>query len=163
MRSAWEVREKPKSTAFKAGHQLAYKGWKFPSALVDMADGSEVTGVKALRALIIAGRYDWFERAAALAPGSVITPMGAGSDIERTWLARLHGPAAQLSRISIDQAEIWMVPEQHGWRVAAIFVHDASASGLKPVLQLATATSGGCLVASALVGAVFVAVIRSVR
>lgn len=70
MKNGWEHRDNPGSTAFKAGHRLAYRGWKFGSGVVDLADASGVSGIKALRVLIIAGRYDWFERAAAMAPGN---------------------------------------------------------------------------------------------
>jgi hypothetical protein len=145
MANAWVWREDPGSTHFRAGHQLAHKGWKFGSGVVDLADGSAVPGIKALRALIIAGRHEWFERAAALAPGESLTALDAPSGVERTWLSNLCGPTTRLSRIRADGAEIWMVSEPNGWRVAAVFVDDFSTGGLKQVMQLAAATHGGCL------------------
>lgn len=145
MKNGWEHRGNPGSTAFKAAHQLAHKGWKFGSGIVDLADGSGVPGIKALRALIIAGRYDWFERAAALAPGDRVTAADAPTSVERDYLLRLCGLGTPLSRFHLPDADIWMLAEPAGWRVAAVFVRDASASGLKDVLLLATAKSGGCL------------------
>lgn len=145
MKNGWENRDNPGSTAFKAGHQLAYKGWKFGSGVVDLADGSGVSGIKALRVLIIAGRYDWFERAAAMAPGDRVTPADAPRSVDRDYLLRLAGPATPLSRFHLPDADIWMLAEPAGWRVASVFLRDASASGVKDALLLATAKGGGCL------------------
>lgn len=156
MQNAWEHRDKPGSTRFKAGHQLAHKGWKFGSGVVDLADGSAVAGIKALRALIIAGRHDWFQRAAEVAPGESVTALDAPTTTERTYLANLCGPGTRLSRIRLDDADIWMLPERAGWRIAAVFVRDFSASGLKQVMQLATATHGGCLLAVPMIWAIVV-------
>jgi hypothetical protein len=161
MANAWKWREKPGSTKFKAGYQLAHKGWKFGSGLVDLADGSATPGIKALRALIIAGRHDWFENAGGLAPGESRTALSVPSEKERLWLTSLCGPTTTLSRIELDGAEIWMVPESQGWRVAAVFVDDASASGLKQGLQLASATRSGCLsyLSTVVIGAISVTVV----
>lgn len=145
MRNAWVYRANTGDTHFKAGWQLAHKGWKFGGGLIDLADGAGVPGINAVRALIIAGRQDWFEQAAAAAPGQMSTVFDAPSLAERNYLANLCGPGATLNRIRVNGAEIWMVPQSDGWRVAAVFVRDASASGLKQVMQLAVATGGGCL------------------
>ena len=145
MRSGWKSRDKLGSVGFKAGHQLAHKGWKFGSGVVDLADGSAIPGIKGLRALIVAGRYDWFEKAASLAPGTTVNAGDAPTPVERQWLSNLAGPTTPLSRIDIGEAQIWMIPDSGGWRVAAVFVKDASASGIKAALELAPATGGGCL------------------
>jgi len=145
MKNAWEYRATPGNTHFKAGLQLAHKGWKLGGGLVDLADGTGVPSIKGLRALIISGRHDWFERAAALAPGKPATAADAPSESERAYLANLCGAQTTLSRIKVDGAEIWMVSDSAGWRVAAVFVDDAAASGLKATMQLAAATQGGCL------------------
>ena len=157
MKNAWEYRATPGNTRFKAGLQLAHKGWKFGGGVVDLADGTGVPSIKGLRALIISGRYDWFERAAALAPGKAATAADAPSAQERAYLSNLCGPHTTLSRIKVDGAEVWMAPDSAGWRVAAVFVDDASASGLKATMQLAAATQGGCL--GVLAGALIVAAI----
>ncbi len=83
MRSGWKSRDKLGSVGFKAGHQLAHKGWKFGSGVVDLADGSAIPGIKGLRALIVAGRYDWFEKAASLAPGTTVNAGDAPTPVER--------------------------------------------------------------------------------
>ena len=145
MKNGWEHSDNPASTDFKVGHRLAYRGWKFGSGVVDLADGSGVSGIKALRALIIAGRYDWFERAAAMAPGDNVTPADAPRSVDRDYLLRLSGLGTPLSRFHLPDADIWMLAEPAGWRVASVFVHDASASGLKDALLLATTKGGGCL------------------
>lgn len=54
-----------------------------------------------------------------------------------------------------------MLPDRDGWRVAAVFVKDATASGIKAALELAPATGGGCLSALPVVLA-FVVVLVSV-
>ena len=149
MRNAWEHREKIGSTNFKAGHQLAHKGWKYGAGVVDLSDGSAIPGIKALRALIIAGRYDWFERASSMGPGEGVTALEAPTGIERDYLLRLGGPGARLSRFKLDDAEIWMLPESAGWRVAAVFVRDFSASGLQQALTVTK--GGGCLALSVVV------------
>lgn len=145
MRRGWNSRDKLGSVGFKAGHQLAHKGWKFGSAVVDLADGSAIPGIKGLRALIVAGRHEWFEQAASLAPGTTVNAGDAPTPVERQWLSNLAGPTTPLSRIDIGEAQIWMIPGGDGWRVAAVFVKDASKSGIKAALELATATGGGCL------------------
>lgn len=146
MKNGWEHRAKPGSTRFKAAHQLSHKGWKFPSGVVDVADGWVTPSIKALRALIIAGRYDWFERGAMLAPGVAATASEAPTPHEQAALAKVFGPLTPFRRIDIGEAEIWMVAQPDGWRIAIVYVRDMSTSGVKEILQLASATRGGCLV-----------------
>lgn len=145
MRRGWKNRDKLGSVGFKAGHRLAHKGWKFGSGVVDLADGSAIPGIKGLRALIVAGRHEWFEQAASLAPGTTVNAGDAPTPVERQWLSNLAGPTTPLSRIDIGEAQIWMIPDGDGWRVAAVFVKDASKSGIEAALELAPATGGGCL------------------
>ena len=145
MRRGWKNRDKLGSVGFKAGHRLAHKGWKFGSGVVDLADGSAIPGIKGLRALIVAGRHEWFEQAASLAPGTTVNAGDAPTPVERHWLSNLAGPTTPLSRIDIGEAQIWMIPDGDGWRVAAVFVKDASKSGIEAALELAPATGGGCL------------------
>ncbi len=160
MRGGWNSRAKLGSVGFKAGHQLAHKGWKFGSGVVDLADGSAVPGIKGLRALIVAGRHDWFEKAASLAPGTSVNAGGAPTPVERHWLSNLAGPMTPLSRIDVGEAQIWMIPDRDGWRIAAVFVTDASKSGIKAALELAPATGGGCLSALPIVLVFTVALVR---
>lgn len=145
MRNAWQHRDNLGSVYFKAGHQLAHKGWKFGAGVVDLADGMAIPGIKGLRVLIVSGRHEWFERAAELAPGQAGTAADAPTPAEKSYLANLAGPLTPLSRIDVGDAEIWLIPEQGGWRVAAVFVRDATRSGIKTALELAPATRGGCL------------------
>jgi hypothetical protein len=148
MKDAWAYRDKTGNVRFKAGHQLAYKGWKFGGGLVDLSDGVAIPAIKALRALIIAGRYDWFEQAADHAPGQPATIADAPSEHEAVWLARLCGAGTTFGRIKVDGAEVWMWPEPAGWRVVAVFVTDAEKSGIKDMMLLAKAGSGGCALAA---------------
>ncbi len=69
----------------------------------------------------------------------------APTPVEGQWLSNLAGPMTPLSRIDVGEAQIWMIPDRDGWRVAAVFVTDASKSGIKAALELAPATGGGCL------------------
>jgi hypothetical protein len=160
MKSAWEFRADPGNVRFKAGHQLAHKGWKFRAG-VESRDGTlALPGIKGLRALIIAGRHEWFEEASRLAPGEAVTAIDAPSQPARNLIGNLCGIATPLARFKVHGAEIWMSPEPDGWRVVDVIVDDPSAIGLS---QATSATGSGCLgsaaaalvvVALGLVGAV---------
>lgn len=62
------------------------------------------TSRKGLRALIVAGRHVWFERAAALAPGKMVTADAAPTPTERDWLRKLAGPGPA-RRSNVDNVE----------------------------------------------------------
>lgn len=143
MESAWQFRADPGNVRFKAGHQLAHKGWKFSAGVEDRAGELAVPGIKGLRALIIAGRHEWFQEAAQLAPGEPVTAIDAPSQAARNLLGNLCGITTVLSRIKVHGAEIWLAPDADGWRVVDVIVDDPSAIGLN--VQLTAAARGGCL------------------
>ena len=136
------------SVGFKAGHQLSHKGWKFPGGVYDAATNTTYPGIKGLRALILAGKHDWFQRAA----WSTGVPADA-SDIPdaatREFVATVTQGGHFLSYEGGDHV-ILVVIAGGAARVAGVVVKDASASGLSPHLTAAVAAGPGCAIPTAL-------------
>lgn len=136
------------SVGFKAGHQLAHKGWKFPGGVYDVATDTTYPGIKGLRALILAGRHDWFQRA-AWSNGEPAHASDIPDATTQEFVSTVTGGGPFLSYAGRDHV-ILVVISGGAARVAGVVVKDASASGLSPHLAAAVSAGPGCALPAAL-------------
>jgi hypothetical protein len=136
------------SVGFNAGHQLSHKGWKFPGGVYDVATNTTYPGIKGLRALILAGRHDWFQRA-AWSTGVPAHASEIPDAATREFVSTVTQGGPFLSYEGGDHV-ILVVISGGAARVAGVVVKDASSSGLSPHLAAAVAAGPGCALPAAL-------------
>jgi len=136
------------SIGFKAGQQLAHKGWRFPSGVFDVATGTTYPGIKGLRALILAGRHDWFQRA-AWSGGVPAQVMDIPDAATREFVAKVTQSEPFLGYEGFGYVIIVTMSDGAA-RVAGVVVKDVSASGLSPHLAAAVSAGPGCAIPAAL-------------
>lgn len=136
------------SVGFKAGHQLSHKGWKFPGGVYDVATDTTYPGIKGLRALILAGKHDWFQRA-AWSKGVPARASDIPDAATREFVSTVTEGDPFLSYDASDHV-ILVVISGGAARVAGVVVKDASASGLSPHFAAAVSAGPGCALPVAL-------------
>ena len=147
MENGYDNREQPDSTRFRAAHQLAHKGWRFPSGMYDTQSGQMTSGIKAIRALIICNKSNWF-RSAARRVDQDMRPTRRTS-IEDAGTAQFVSSIARGSSIYHLEAEdhvIFLTQTNSGWRIAGMICKDALGSGIKDALVMSAAMSRGCVI-----------------
>jgi len=148
MENGFEHRDQPNSSRFRAGHQLAHKGWRFPAGLYDASTGQVTPGIKAIRALMVLGKHSWFSEAAMILSINdlkAVTPADI-SDPGARRFAEYVGRGEPLYRYESREWVILMCNTPDGWRIAGVVVRDAEAAGIKDALVMSAAMSTGCLV-----------------
>jgi hypothetical protein len=148
MENGYNHRDQPNSTRFRAGHQLAHKGWRFPAGLYDASTGQVTPGIKAIRALMITGKHSWFADASlliAMSNPDSVTPADVADPGARKFVEYV-GRGEPLYRVEGGEWVILMCRTTDGWRIAGVVVRDAEAAGIKDALVMSAAMSPGCLV-----------------
>ena len=143
MELAHRASANPSSLGFKAGHQLAHTGWAFPAGVYDVATGTTYPGIKGLRALILAGRYDWFS-SAAWGQGQVSTVSEIVDPGTRQFVQTLT-QGGQFVTYSGRDHVIIVVDRSGAPRVAGVILENAEQSGLTPHFEAAIAARSGCM------------------
>lgn len=148
MENGFEHRDQPNSSRFRAGHQLAHKGWRFPAGLYDASTGQVTPGIKAIRALMVSGKHSWFSEAAMVLAMKDIQPVTPGdvSDPGARKFVEYVGRGEPLYRVEGREWVILMCNRADGWRIAGVVVRDAEAAGIKEALVMSATMSSGCLV-----------------
>jgi hypothetical protein len=161
MELAHRAAANPSSLGFKAGHQLAHKGWAFPAGVYDVATGTTYPGIKGLRALILAGRYDWFS-SAAWSQGQVST-LSEIVDAGTQQFVQTLTQGNQFITYSGRDYVIVVVDRGGTPRVAGVILENAEQSGLTPHFEAAVAARSGCMLpATALILTLAVAVVAAI-
>jgi hypothetical protein len=148
MENGFEHRDQPSSSRFRAGHQLAHKGWRFPAGLYDASTGQVTPGIKAIRALMVSGKHSWFSEAAmvlAMKDIQSVTPADVSDPGARKFVEYV-GRGEPLYRVEGREWVILMCNTADGWRIAGVVVRDAEAAGIKDALVMSAAMSSGCLI-----------------
>jgi hypothetical protein len=160
MELAHRASANPGSVGFKAGHQLAHKGWAFPAGVYDVASGVTYPGIKGLRGLIFAGHHDWFEHV-SWSQGQVSSPSEVVDPGTRQFVDTVTQGGSFMSFAGRDFV-IVMVERSGTPRVAGVIIQDAAKSGLTPHFEAAVTAGSGCVLPAVVLASVLAVVLTGV-